>query len=221
MRHPIPRLLGLSLALALAGCGAPDSGAGTADPTDGPVPETAATPSADTASTPDTVPGRADVPQDFMGAGARAVLTATEGNAVTGDLRFDPVDGGVRITGQVSGLTPDARHGFHVHETGDCSAPDGTSAGGHFNPASTAHGRVGQGDHHVGDSDNLQADATGVATVDNRLEGATLGDGGASDIIGKAVIVHADADDYATQPTGNAGARLACGVIGPVPDIAQ
>src|SRR5690606_40802572 len=99
------------------------------------------------------------------------------------------------------------------HEYGDCSATDGSTAGGHFNPATTDHGRVGHGAHHGGDSDNLVANADGVATVDARFEGVTLGDGAPTDIVGKGVIVHADPDDYATQPTGNAGARLACGVV--------
>ncbi|QDW66647.1 superoxide dismutase family protein [Luteimonas granuli] len=123
------------------------------------------------------------------------------------------IDGGVAISGQVNGLAPGSEHGFHVHENGDCSAPDASSAGGHFNPQASAHGRVGEGEHHVGDTDNIVADDTGVAMIDTRLEGATLGDGAPTDIMGKSVIVHADPDDYTTQPTGNAGARLACGVI--------
>jgi Cu-Zn family superoxide dismutase len=146
-------------------------------------------------------------------AAATAALTATQGNAVTGELRFEATDGGVHITGQVSGLKPDTEHGFHVHEKGDCSAPDAKSAGDHFNPTSSAHGRVSAPVHHAGDTDNIVADATGVATVDTRLQGATVGDGAPTDVVGKGVIVHADPDDYTTQPTGNAGARLACGVI--------
>jgi Cu-Zn family superoxide dismutase len=146
-------------------------------------------------------------------AAATAILAATEGNAVNGSLRFEAMDGGVRITGQVVGLAPDSSHGFHVHETGDCSAPDGSSAGGHFNPADSKHGQVGSPPHHAGDSDNIVANADGVAVVDNRLEGATLGDGAPTDIDGKGVIVHAGQDDYSSQPTGDAGARLSCGVI--------
>ena len=178
----------------------------------------AATPPAATA--PDTAPepaAAAPVEPAMQGAAAVATLAATEGNAVTGELRFEAVDGGVRISGQVSGLAPDSEHGFHVHETGDCSAPDATSAGGHFNPASTDHGRVGSDPHHAGDTNNITADATGVATVDTRLEGATVGDGAPTDVVGKGVIVHADPDDYTTQPTGNAGARLACGVVSASP----
>ena len=144
---------------------------------------------------------------------ATVVLAATQGNTAAGTLTFSVVEGVVRASGEVTGLKPDSEHGFHLHEKGDCSAPDATSAGGHFNPATTDHGRVGHGAHHGGDSDNLVANAEGVAVVDARFEGVTLGDGAATDIIGKGVIVHADADDYTTQPTGNAGARLACGVI--------
>ena len=122
-------------------------------------------------------------------------------------------DGYVHITGQVTGLEAGGEHGFHVHEFGDCSAADGTSAGGHFNPDASDHGRAGQGEHHVGDSDNLMANDEGVAEVDRQLHGATIGDGAATDIVGKGVIVHAGADDYVSQPTGDAGDRLACGVI--------
>src|SRR5690606_4636937 len=148
-----------------------------------------------------------------------AVLSATEGNAVTGELAFEAFDGGVGITGQVNGLAAGSEHGFHVHETGDCSAPDATSAGGHFNPdgrghfhlGGRAHGGLGAGERPGGDTHNLLRDDTGVATGNARLEGATLGGGAPPDSLGRAVIVHADADDYAPQPTGNAGSRLACG----------
>ena len=148
-----------------------------------------------------------------VAAGAAAMLEPTDGNQTRGELRFATVGDRIEVTGTISGLPGNSTHGFHVHETGDCSAPDATSAGGHFNPASTDHGRVGQGEHHAGDSDNITADADGNATVQGWLEGATVGDGAATDIVGKAVIVHADEDDYATQPTGDAGDRLACGVI--------
>lgn len=144
---------------------------------------------------------------------ATAELAPTQGSDTSGTIAFAVVDGGIRATGEVRGLPPGTEHGFHVHEKGDCSAPDATSAGGHFNPATTDHGRVGHGVHHGGDSDNIVANDQGVAIVDTLLQGVTLGDGAATDIVGKGVIVHADADDYVTQPTGNAGARLACGVI--------
>jgi Cu-Zn family superoxide dismutase len=191
-------LLSLSMILALAACGdaAPD----------GVVAD----------QVPSGIP-HAEIQEQKQAAATRAAATAslaaTEGSTVSGDLRFEAMDGGVHVTGRLVRLEPYSTHGFHVHETGDCSAPDGTSAGGHFNPAGTEHGRVGTPTHHAGDSDNITADAQGTATVDNRLEGATLGDGAATDIVGKGVIVHAGADDYTSQPTGDAGARLACGVI--------
>ena len=100
-----------------------------------------------------------------------------------------------------------------MHEKGDCSAVDATSAGSHFNPAGDAHGRAGTASHHAGDMDNIASDASGVAKVNVHLRGVTLGGGAANDIANRAVIVHAAPDDYHTQPTGNAGARLACGVI--------
>jgi len=103
--------------------------------------------------------------------------------------------------------------GFHIHERGDCSAVDASSAGNHFNPSGAAHGRAGTGKHHLGDMDNLRADAQGRANVDIHLKGVTLGGGAATDIAGRALVVHANADDYRSQPAGNAGVRIACGVI--------
>lgn len=147
---------------------------------------------------------------------ARVVLAPTEGHAAAGELTLSPVDGGLQVTGRITGLTAGAQHGFHVHETGDCSAPDASSAGGHFNPHGAAHGdRSGGGEHHAGDMPNLVADASGNASVDGRVDGLEVGTGGASDVLGKAVVVHLQPDDYASQPAGNAGARIACGVIGP------
>lgn len=192
-------LLAASLAIGLAACDAPQDAY-----------DEAATPPVTPATTPaDAAPDMTTTPP----AHTVAILSATEGNSVTGEIAFAAVDGGVAITGQVNGLPPNSEHGFHVHETGDCSAPDGTSAGGHFNPTGAAHGRIGSGPHHAGDTDNIVADDTGVAVIDTRLEGATLADGAPTDVLGRGVIVHADPDDYTTQPTGNAGARLACGVI--------
>lgn len=145
-----------------------------------------------------------------------AVLAPTQGNAAAGEIQFRRIGSHVRATGRITGLTPGSTHGFHIHQNGDCSAVDGSSAGGHFNPAAVAHGRIEADPHHAGDMPNLQADAQGVAVVDGPLSPAvSIGDGGAADILGRGLIVHADADDYATQPTGNAGARLACAVITP------
>ena len=114
----------------------------------------------------------------------------------------------------LAGLQPGATHALHVHEFGDCSAPDATSAGGHFNPGQQPHGdRATGGPHHAGDIPNQTAGDNGEAAVDQALAGLEIASGGANDIVGKGVIVHAQADDYTTQPTGNAGGRIACGVI--------
>ena len=149
-----------------------------------------------------------------LAASARARLSAVGGSGVGGDLRFDIDNGSVRVTGTLTGLLAGSTHGFHLHEVGDCSAPDASSAGGHFNPDQRPHGSRDAGaDHHAGDMRNVVASANGEARVDQQLAGLEIGSGGANDIIGKSVIVHAKADDYRTQPSGNSGGRIACGVI--------
>lgn len=143
---------------------------------------------------------------------ATITLAPASGSLVSGRLTAVPIAGGVRITGDIGGLAPNSTHAIHIHEKGDCSAADATSAGGHFNPAQQTHGRVGSGPHHGGDMDNVVADANGVAHVDVRALGVSLG-GGATDIGGRAIVMHASPDDYVSQPAGNAGARIACGVV--------
>jgi len=140
-------------------------------------------------------------------------LAPASGSLVSGTLTLVPMGDGVHITGEVGGLKPGDTRGFHIHEKGDCSAADASTAGGHFNPRTQPHGRASQGAHHAGDTDNIVADGKGVARINAHLDGVTLGGGAANDVAGRAVIVHAAADDYTTQPTGNAGARVACGVI--------
>lgn len=147
------------------------------------------------------------------GAAAAADLGPTQGNMTTGKVRFDTVSDGVKVSARLSGLKPLQEHGFHVHERGDCSSPDAMSAGGHFNPLGQPHGHHAGGARHVGDMPNLKADANGNAEVEFTLKGVELSTGGPADILGKAVIVHANPDDYTSQPAGNAGPRLACGVI--------
>lgn len=148
---------------------------------------------------------------------AVANLTSASGSLVSGRLQLASTATGVRISGDIGGLQPNAQHGFHIHEKGDCSAVDGSAAGGHFNPGQTPHGRVGASPHHAGDSDNIVTDAQGVAHVDVVLSGISLSSGAANDVANRALIVHAVADDYTSQPAGNAGARVACGVIRPSP----
>lgn len=144
---------------------------------------------------------------------ATAVLASASGSLVSGTVRLAAMDDGVHITGEVGGLQPGTMHGFHVHENGDCSAADASSAGGHFNPTGMPHGRQQTPTHHAGDMDNITVDDQGVAQVDVHLDGVTLGGGGSTDILGRALIVHAEPDDYTSQPSGAAGARVACGVI--------
>jgi Cu-Zn family superoxide dismutase len=142
---------------------------------------------------------------------ATAKLTPTANQTARGEVTFtaEP-DGGVKVVGTFSGLVF-GEHGFHVHEKGDCSAPDGSSAGGHFNPGAKPHAAREAAARHVGDLGNLKADPYGLARVDFVDKGLSLS--GPQSIVGKAVIVHEKADDFTTQPTGNAGGRQACGVI--------
>ena len=141
---------------------------------------------------------------------ATAMLQPTQGSSVRGAVRLDTMDNGIHFAGMVTGLSP-GKHGFHVHENGDCSAPDGSSAGGHFNPGKSTHGAPDAGERHAGDLGNIEADASGTAPVDIHAAGVSLGSG-ATSVLGKALIVHADPDDF-SQPSGNAGGRLACGII--------
>lgn len=142
---------------------------------------------------------------------ATVTLKPTQGNNVQGTVRFREQKGKTRVMAQISGLSP-GKHGFHIHEKGDCSAPDASSAGGHFNPGSAQHGSPDAAQHHAGDLGNVEADAKGRARLDRTVDFLTVSDGPNS-VAGKAVIVHAQPDDLQTQPTGNAGGRQACGVI--------
>ena len=142
---------------------------------------------------------------------AMASLTPTAGSPVRGMVMFHEMDGHLMVHARISGLKPDAEHGFHVHEVGSCASADGTSAGGHFNPSGAPHGPQTSA-HHAGDLPALKADAKGFADQKFMLTELTVAEGLAS-VVGRAVIVHAQADDYTTQPTGNSGPRIACGVI--------
>lgn len=146
------------------------------------------------------------------GPSASAYLKPTNGNSTSGVVTFQQDGTKVLVTAEVKGLKPNAEHGFHVHEKGDCSSGDGMSTGGHFNPTSQAHGAHGTGVHHTGDLPSLKADANGVAKL--IFTSTTISvEARATNIIGRGLIVHRDPDDYKTQPTGNAGPRLACAVI--------
>ena len=141
---------------------------------------------------------------------AIAILNATAGNQVSGVVYFTQTRSGVLVEGELQGLTP-GKHGFHIHEKGDCSASDGSSAGGHFNPTNTLHGAPDGEVCHAGDMGNIMADGNGRAVISYTDMHMDLN--GEHSILGKGVIVHAQEDDLKTQPTGNAGGRVACGVI--------
>ena len=143
---------------------------------------------------------------------ATANLQPTKGNKVSGTVTFTQKGNKVLVAANVNGLTPGV-HGFHVHEKGDCSAADAMSAGGHFNPAGKPHGAPDSAEHHGGDLGNLTADKSGNATLSIEVDGITLDQTAANSIVGKGVIVHANPDDLKSQPAGNAGPRVACGVI--------
>ena len=181
----IPSSIALaSLLVVLAGCAAPGGGHG---------------------------PGHADHRAMMDGKMAMASLTPTAGNQARGQVMFHEMDGQLMVHARISGLTPHAEHGFHVHETGSCASVDGSSAGGHFNPDHQPHGPQNAA-HHAGDLPALKADASGQVDQKFMLSGVTVAAGPTS-VMGRSVIVHAEADDYQTQPTGNSGARLGCGVI--------
>jgi Cu-Zn family superoxide dismutase len=146
------------------------------------------------------------------GAKATAMLESRSGSSVTGKVTFTQKGGKVVMKVVAKGLTP-GTHAIHLHDKGDCSAPDAASAGGHWNPTSEDHGKWGHAPFHHGDIGNLVADAKGKAEMTVESELWTLGDGKPSDVVGHAVVIHAKEDDFTTQPTGNAGGRVACGVI--------
>ncbi|CAN5239577.1 hypothetical protein BH23BAC3_BH23BAC3_19870 [soil metagenome] len=141
-----------------------------------------------------------------------AVLHPTEGNEANGVVRFTKTDNGVSVEGEIHGLEPNSNHGFHIHEFGDCTASDGTSAGGHFDPHDQPHGGPDDQERHVGDMGNITSDDNGTAEISYTDPIMTFS--GEASILGRGVIVHAGEDDLESQPTGDAGDRLSCGVIG-------
>jgi len=203
-----PRSLG-GVRTALAGCVL--AGAGLLAACGGSPQENTMARNRPEAAPPAQTPPPESMP--VLGRTAVATLQPTEGSDVHGTVTFTLVEGGVHVTAEVSGLT-EGDHGFHIHEYGDCSAADGTSAGGHFNPDGTPHGAPMNppSARHVGDLGNIHAGPDGKATYD-RVD-TELAFTGPHSILGRGLIVHEGADDLTTQPTGNAGARVACGVIG-------
>ncbi len=143
---------------------------------------------------------------------AVAVLHPTAGQRCRGLVHFVPEGQSVKVVADIEGLNPNQKHAFHIHQYGDCSAPDGLSAGGHYNPEGHPHGLPTTENRHAGDLGNVQADSEGKAHYELTVDNISIM-GQRNPIIGRAVIVHAKPDD-ASQPVGNAGGRIACGVIG-------
>ncbi len=142
---------------------------------------------------------------------AIAVVHGTKGNNVSGTVTFTKAGNAINVSADIKGLKP-GKHGFHIHEYGDCSAEDATSAGGHFNPENVDHGAPSDSVHHVGDLGNIEAGNDGNANFE--MTDSLLSFSGSHSIIGRAIIIHGGEDDLKSQPSGNAGPRVACGVIG-------
>lgn len=133
-------------------------------------------------------------------------------NRVAGRVTFTPSDHGVRVTGEVRGLVPGTEHGFHVHEIGDCG-DNGNAAKGHFNPLGGTHGQFAMPGSHAGELPSLIVDAHGIARFSVEVHSITLSEGAANNIVGRALVVHRDRDDFVSQPAGNSGPRIACALI--------
>ena len=163
---------------------------------------------------PEIVPGLpSETLQETESNAAMASISPASGSQVTGTATFTQLeDGKVHMILEVENLSP-GDHALHLHVDGDCSAPDATSAGDHWNPTDDEHGKRGTNGYHQGDISNISVGEDGIGRVDMEIEGWTIGDGSDSDILDKAVIIHADPDDFVSQPSGAAGERIACGVI--------
>lgn len=143
---------------------------------------------------------------------ANATIDPTSGNEVTGTAVFTQSGDTITLTIEIQNAEP-GLHAVHIHENGDCSAPDGTSAGGHWNPTNTAHGKWGEGEFHLGDIGNIVVGEDGSGTIELTTDLWEIGTGSILDVVGKGIIVHAGADDFTSQPSGAAGARIGCGAI--------
>ena len=144
---------------------------------------------------------------------ASAQLEPRSGSTVTGTVKLTQANEGVKFEVVTKGLSPDGAHGFHVHEGKDCNSPDASSAGGHFNPNGMPHGAPNSPHSHAGDLPNLQANPNGRATLTTVNDQVSLEIDAANNIIGHTLVVHAEPDGHVSQPAGDSGARIACGVI--------
>jgi len=143
---------------------------------------------------------------------AEATIVGKSGSEMTGQAKFVAKGGYVDLRIELENAAP-GMHAVHLHEKGDCSAPDAMSAGPHWNPTNQAHGQWGHSAFHLGDIGNIEVGADGKGGISFRTELWSVGDKPEVDIVGRAVVVHANADDFVTQPTGNAGGRIGCGVV--------
>lgn len=144
---------------------------------------------------------------------ARATMEPASGSNVSGEVTFTEENGSVRMELSVENL-PAGEHAVHLHEHGDCSAEDASSAGGHWNPTMKPHGKRGSGSaFHKGDIDNMRVGDDGKGTLNMTIEGWSIGGPDSTNIVGKSVIIHEKADDFTSQPSGDAGSRISCGVI--------
>ena len=138
-------------------------------------------------------------------------INSKSGSNTQGTAKFVQKVGSVELDMNVYKLSANGIHAAHIHEFGDCSAADGSSAGGHWNPTSQQHGKWGVGEHHVGDLGNLRADKDGTARLVMKTDKWCIGcSNPAKNLIGKSIIIHSKSDDFKTQPTGNAGGRIGC-----------
>ena len=153
-----------------------------------------------------------DSDDESMQTEAMAEIAPTSGNSVTGEAVFTQNGADITVTIEIENASP-GEHGVHIHATGDCSAPDGTSAGGHWNPTDVAHGKWGDAEFHLGDLGNIAVGADGTGSFELTTDLWDMDTGSDLDVVGKAIIVHAGADDFVSQPSGAAGARIGCGVI--------
>lgn len=190
------RLLILSAALVFTACAS-----NKPKPTDEP---------SDTAPMEETT--AAETQADSATSSANASLEPKSDTTTTGTANFTQSEGKVTLELTVENA-PEGTHAVHLHETGDCSAEDASSAGGHWNPTGSQHGRFGENGFHLGDIGNLEVAADGTGKLTFSTDHWSIGSGEENDITGKAIIVHAGVDDFTTQPTGNAGGRIACGVV--------
>ncbi|HEU5057797.1 MAG TPA: superoxide dismutase family protein [Kofleriaceae bacterium] len=200
----------LLLALGAAGCKKDKKKADETPPTEeGKQPAGETPPATETPPAGETPPTAETPPA--AGASAVADMKSASGSKVTGTVTFTEKDGKTEVAFDLKGLEP-GDHGVHIHEKGDCSAPDAKSAGDHFNPDKAPHGAPDAPKHHAGDLGNLTAGEDGVVQKTVTVDFLTVADGEKS-AVGRAVVVHEKADDMKSQPAGNAGARIACGVV--------